>query len=283
MADRAQSLLWAHDAFRRLPRHVASLDVGALRSGGALVPLGSAEELFMLAEFVEGAEYADDLLRLRSGEALTPRDEARADALCDYLADIHRIAGPDPGLYARRIREVVGHGECIFGVADSYRGEQQVLQEIEHRCIDWRWRLKDRSWRLHQVHGDFHPWNILFRDGADFSALDRSRGEWGEPADDVACLTLNYLFFSLRRAGRLEGDFETLWLRFWRRYLEASGDAEVLEVAAPFLAWRGLVMASPVWYPGLEERLRRRLFDFILNVLAAGRFDPGRANAYLGA
>jgi hypothetical protein len=283
MADRAQIVLWAHDAFNRLPKHVVSLDVGAVRASGELVPLGDAEEFFMLADFVEGREYADDLLRLGSGSPLNDLDLERCEALCDYLVEIHRLRAPDPALYVRRVRELLGHGECLFGVADSYPpGYGAVLQEIETRCLAWRWRLKSRTHRLRQVHGDFHPWNILFRDGADFSALDRSRGEWGEPADDVACLTLNYLFFSLRRAGRLEGDFETLWLRFWRRYLEASGDAEVLEVAAPFLAWRGLVMASPVWYPGLEERLRRRLFDFILNVLAAGRFDPGRANAYLG-
>src|SRR5690606_10027368 len=85
MSDRAQSLLWAHRAFSSLPRHVASLDVGAVRSSGALVPLGNAEELVMLAQFVEGREYADDLLRLRAGGATTPLDEARTDALCDYL------------------------------------------------------------------------------------------------------------------------------------------------------------------------------------------------------
>src|SRR5688572_8479914 len=109
MADRAQSLLWAHDAFGKLPRHVASIDVGAVRSSGELVPLGAAEELFMLAEFIEGREYADDLLRLRAGGALSPMDVQRADALCDYLVEIHKVAGADPGLYARRIRETVGH------------------------------------------------------------------------------------------------------------------------------------------------------------------------------
>lgn len=282
MADRAQSLLWAHDAFGRLPRHVASLDVGAVRSSGELVPLGSAEELFMLAEFVDGREYADDLLRLRAGEPISARDLERADALCDYLVGIHRAGGPDPGLYVRRIRELVGHGECIFGVADSYPGEGKLLQEIEHRCIDWRWRLKRRTHRLRQVHGDFHPWNILFREGADFSVLDRSRGEWGEPADDVTCLALNYLFFSLQRAGRLEGDFERLWRRFWERYLERSGDRELLEVAAPFLAFRGLVMANPVWYPALDAGVRRKLFNFITNVLGEESFDPARANEYCG-
>jgi aminoglycoside phosphotransferase (APT) family kinase protein len=284
MADRAQLMLWAHHAFGALPRHVASLDVGAVRASGELVPLGNAEELFMLAEFVDGHEYADDLLRIRSSGEAVPLDLQRADALCDYLVEIHRVAGPDPGLYVRRVRELVGHGECLFGVADSYPQDGPVsfdlLKEIERRAIDWRWKLRSRGHRLRQVHGDFHPWNILFREGADFSVLDRSRGEWGEAADDVTCLTLNYLFFSLQRSGRLEGGFERLWRRFWERYLERSGDAELLEVAAPFFAWRGLVMASPVWYPSLDAGVRRKLTRFIVNVLDEARFDPARANAY---
>jgi len=255
MADRAQLLLWAHGAFGALPRHVASLDVGAVRSGGALESLGSAEELFMLAEFVEGREYADDLLRLRAGERAGGADFARADALCDYLAEIHRAKGPDPGLYVRRVRELLGHGECIFGVADAYPAGPLVpsVREIERRALEWRWKLKPRTHRLRQVHGDFHPWNLMFREGTDFSVLDRSRGEWGEPADDVTCLTLNYLFFSLQRAGRLEGDFERLFRGFWARYLERSGDLEMLEVAAPFFAFRALVMAKQ----GARLRLER--------------------------
>jgi hypothetical protein len=279
MADRAQSLLWAHGAFGRLPRHVASLDVGAVRSSGELVPLGAAEELFMLVEFVEGAEYADDLLRLRAGGDLSALDLQRADALCDYLVEIHKLAGPDPGLYVRRIRELVGHGECIFGVADSYP-ENALLPEIEKKCVEWRWKLRGRTHRLRQVHGDFHPWNIMFREGADFSVLDRSRGEWGEPADDVTCLALNYLFFSLQRSGRLDGAFERLWRRFWERYLERSGDRELVEVAAPFFAFRGLVMANPVWYPALDASVRRKMLSFVRNVLDAPTFDPARANEY---
>jgi hypothetical protein len=285
MADRAQLLLWAHGAFNRLPRHVPSLDVGAVRADGALESLGTAEELFMLAQFVEGREYADDLLRLRGGAAAVPQDFARADALCDYLVEIHRVPGPDPGLYVRRLRDLVGHGECIFGVADSYPQGPLVdsVREIERRALEWRWRLKAKAQRLRQVHGDFHPWNILFREGADFSVLDRSRGEWGEAADDVTCLSLNYLFFSLQRSGRLEGDFERLFRGFWARYLERAGDLEILDVAAPFFAFRALVMANPLWYPALEAGVRRKVLDFALNVLDAPRFDPAQANAYCGA
>jgi hypothetical protein len=284
MADRAQPLLWAHDAFGRLPKHVHSLDVGAVRKTGELVPLGNAEELFMLAEFIEGREYADDLLRLRAGEALRPLDLERADALCDYLVEIHKVRSKDVGLYVRRARELVGHGECIFGVDDSYPLDgpvsPEVLCAIEQRAVAWRWKLRRKQHRLRQVHGDFHPWNILFRAGADFSVLDRSRGEWGEPADDVACLAMNYLFFSLQRSGRLEGDFERLWLGFWTRYLERSGDRELLEVAAPFLAFRGLVMANPLWYPALAAGVREAIVRFVVNVLDEDSFDPARAQEY---
>jgi aminoglycoside phosphotransferase (APT) family kinase protein len=178
------------------------------------------------------------------------------------------------------VRELIGHGECIFGVVDSYPEPDRTLQDIEARCLDWRWKLRGRTRRLCQVHGDFHPWNILFREGADFSVLDRSRGEWGEAADDVVCLALNYLFFSLQRSGRLEGGFETLWQRFWARYLERSGDSELLEVVAPFFAFRGLVMANPLWYPALGAGLRTMLLRFVRNVLDEARFEPARVNAY---
>jgi hypothetical protein len=285
MADRAHSLLWAHDAFGRLPRHVRSLDVGAVRANGELVPLGNAEELFQLAEFVEGHEYADDLIALRGGAAHGALDRARCDALCDYLVDAHAVRRDEPALYLRRVRELVGHGECIFGVADSYPAGGPValetLRDIELRCVRWRWRLRERAGRLCRVHGDFHPWNILFRDGVDFSVLDRSRGEWGEAADDVACLALNYLFFSLQRSGRLEGSLRELWLRFWDRYLGRTADAGLLEVAAPFIAFRGLVMANPLWYPNLAPDVRAALIRFIVNVLDAERFDPSRVDEYL--
>ena len=147
-------------------------------------------------DFVEGQGYFQDLARLKLGGPVRDLDRDRADALCDYLVGIHATRGGDPGLYVRRIRELLGHGECIMGLVDSYPPRFDfitpgLLEGLEHRCLAWRWRLKDRTHRLRQVHGDFHPWNLLFREGTDFTALDRSRGEWGEPADDVTCLTTN--------------------------------------------------------------------------------------------
>ena len=287
MADRAQMLLWDHATFNKLPRHIRSIDAGAFRRNGSTVSLGDAEEFFILTEYADGNGYSEDLARLRDGGSLADLDISRADALSDYLVEIHRVEGNDPGLYVRRIRELVGHSECIMGLIDSYPAAPNsispgILQSIEHACIDWRWRLKDRTKRLRQVHGDFHPWNILFREGADFTVLDRSRGEWGEPADDVTSLSMNYLFFSLQRYGRLEGPFELLFRRFWDRYLTKSGDSEVLQVSAPFFTFRGLVMAHPLWYPNLDVSVRRKLIHFVETVLREDTFRPEEVNRYCG-
>lgn len=285
-SDRAQAILWEHDAFNKLPRHVHSLDSGAFLHSGRLLSTGAAEEFFLLTEFVEGRGYFLDLERIGRTGAAEPLDSARTMALADYLAQVHATKHSSAGLYRRRIRDLLGHGECIMGLVDNYPDryefiDQTLLRTIERACLDWRWRIKDRSDRLCQVHGDFHPWNILFREGAEFTLLDRSRGEWGEPADDTTCLSINYLFSSVLRSGRLDGPFAQLFHLFWERYLERTGDHEMLAVAPPFLAWRGLVIASPVWYPRLPSGVRRTIFTFIQNVLAAERFDPADVNRYL--
>ena len=285
-SDRAQAILWEHSAFNNLPRHVRSLDSGAFLDSGAIISTGRTREFFLLTEFVHGQGYFKDLDRIKHSSTAAEEDLKRVMALSDYLVGIHAHKLDAPGLYSRKIRDLLGHGECIMGMIDNYPLsydfiDQPLLKQIEISCLEWRWNIKHRSHRLCQVHGDFHPYNILFREGTDFTLLDRSRGEWGEAADDTTCLSINYLLSSLLRSGRLEGPFEIMFHSFWENYLAKTNDREMLEVAAPFFAWRGLVIASPVWYPHLPGGVRRSLFNFIRNVLADARFAPEDVNRYL--
>jgi hypothetical protein len=61
--------------------------------------------------------YAADPDRIRDSGELKDLDLKRADALCDYLLDIHQVRSNDPGLYLRRTRELVGDGERIMELA----------------------------------------------------------------------------------------------------------------------------------------------------------------------
>lgn len=285
-ADRAGVLIWAHDAYGKLPRHVKSLDVGFFTREGQLQSAGCAEEYFLLVEKAEGAAYRLDLERIRTDGTATALDLDRAGALSAYLAEIHAVKGQDVQLYFRRIRDLLGHGEGIMGILDGYPADYPLLPAkqqylIESGCVAWRHYLKEKAKRLSIVHGDFHPWNILFREGADFTLLDRSRGEWGEPADDIAALSINYLFFSLLRSGRMEGAFRQLFDLFYGTYVDRTRDLELNFVIPPFYVFRALVVASPRWYPDLPEEVRVKLFRFVQAMLRVEQFDPHDLNRYL--
>ena len=171
-----------------------------------------------------------------------------------------------------------------MGILDSYPHPSSVLpppacEALEVGMVRWRWRLRDRAHRLSRTHGDFHPWNILFREGTDFSVLDRSRGEWGEPADDVAALAINYLFFGMRKAARhgergVAEPFRGLFHDFLGTYIETSRDYELLETLPPFLAFRALVLAHPRWYPDLPGSVRSDLAHLAGSLTQLTRFDP---------
>jgi hypothetical protein len=287
-SDRAAILLWQHSAFNKLPRHVSSVDVGSFSNDGkTLKSLGDCVEFFIVTDFVEGSPYHDDLDRIKETCKVTDLDEERCLALSDYLVEIHSVKKKDAlGLYVRRIRDLTGQGEGIFGLTDSYPSnlgyvDEKYFVQLEKDCLDWRWRLKHKTHRLSQVHGDFHSWNVLFRQGLDFTVLDRSRGEWGEPADDVSAMTINYVFYSLQTFGEMDGPFGRLFKLFWKNYLDKTGDGEILKVIQPFYAWRSLVLASPLWYPNLPLIARKKILRFAARVLNAREFNLESVEDYL--
>lgn len=173
----------------------------------------------------------------------------------------------------------------IFGIADGYADDVPAaprprLERIQRQCLDWRFRLTHRHDRLRRIHGDFHPFNVLFDDHSELSVLDASRGSVGDAADDVTCMAINYAFFSLGHPGSWRTALRALWYGFWEGYAACAKDEGLLEVVAPFLAWRGLVLASPAWYPELRAEDRDRLLCFVELVLSAEKFWPAMADEF---
>ncbi len=277
-ADRAANQILAWDTFGTIPRHVRPVEIGAL-CGERMVPLDDLGELYLVTEWAPGAPYADDLRRVAGEGAAAALDGARCDALADYLVALHRERGGRDAVYRRSLRDLVGSGEGIFGIVDGYPADTPGapparLQAIERAALGWRWRLRGRGERLARIHGDFHPFNVLFGAGTDLTVLDASRGCRGDPADDVTCMAVNYLFFALARPPAARAALARLWRRFLERYLDGGGDRGVLEAAAPFFAWRCLVVCCPRFYPDLDAASRDRLLALAERALAADRLEP---------
>ena len=283
--DRVAAVWLDFNTFGRLPYHVPAVDMVMQTGEGTIKSIGSARELLLVTAFRPGRPYANDLMRIQKEGKAHPLDIERVDTLAACLAEIHQVKHDDPLLWQRRLRDLIGHGEGIMGLTDSYPKEVPYIDAAELRSIEeeangWRWRLKPMSHRLSQVHGDFHPFNVIFEEGVTIHLLDRSRGEWGEPADDVSCMSINYLFFSLQRSGRLEGAFRELHDRFWDRYLHLRPDEELSSVIQPWFAWRALVLASPIWYPNLAEEVREKMLAFARRVLSTESYDYHQVNHY---
>ncbi|OGW42742.1 MAG: hypothetical protein A2Y66_06485 [Nitrospirae bacterium RBG_13_41_22] len=300
-SDRASVFLLDLDEYKNLPRHVKAVDVLSETDDGSIKSIGGGKEYYLLMEKAEGVNYFNDLSEFSKKESLDDMDVKKIIAMTSYLAEIHTVKKDSRTLYWRKLRDTVGHGECLMGVFDTYPdgtityGE---MADIIKKSVDWYARLKPKYRRLSQIHGDFHPGNIWFTskggccppldnplstdiDNIDFILLDRSRGPWGEPADDVTALTINYIFFSVKNHGDVRGAYLEGLNLFFDEYIKVSGDTEITKVVAPFFAFRGAVVANPVFYPELTSEQRRLIFKFINNVLDDDRFKLEKINGYL--
>ena len=282
-ADRAAEMLLAYDTFGSIPGHVEALDIGAFDEHGGTVSLVDTGEFYVLTTWAAGEIYAEQLRRVAARGNAESGELKCVERLAHTLAELHAEKHTSAAAYERSVRDLVGSGEGIFGIVDSYPADapgapRQRVQAIERRCVEWRWRLREHNQRLARIHGDFHPFNIVVGDGGKIQLLDASRGCRGDPADDLTALAINFVFFALETPGSWARGFGRLWERFFAAYLEQSGDRGVLSVAPPFLAWRGLVVADPAWYPDVGGKIRDALLSFVERTLDAGFLDPASAN-----
>lgn len=303
-SDRAGVFLLDLDEFKNLPKHVQAVDVLSEMEDGSIKSIGGGKEYYLLMERAEGRDYFPDLNGLSDKNALAPADIGKIKIMASYLAQIHSLKKDSRTLYWRKLRDTVGHGECLMGVFDTYPEgtlPYEEMAEIIKKSVDRIMTLKPKYKRLSQIHGDFHPGNIWFKEAqgmeqragdraqreksasaaGDFILLDRSRGPWGEPADDVTALAINYVFFSVKHHGDVRGAYLEGLRMFFDEYIRESGDEEIKEVTSPFFAFRGAVVANPVFYPELTSGQRRLIFRFMHNVLDDEAFRPEKVNDYL--
>ncbi len=282
-SDRAAVFLLALKEYNNLPRHVEAVDVLSLDAQGRVKSIGGGTEYYLLMQTATGIDYFNDLEAMRHKAHLDTQDVEKIKAMAAYLAEIHSARADNRHLYWRKIRDTIGHGECLMGVFDFYPDgtlSYQEMGDIEKLCIDWRVKLKPKSHRLCQIHGDFHPGNVWFKSPTDFILLDRSRGAYGDSADDITAMSINFIFYSIMYHGSFGGSYREAFDLFFQEYLSATKDEELLEVLAPFYAFRGAVVCHPLFYPNLQADRRRIIIDFIVRVLKSQSFDIAQTEKY---
>lgn len=267
--DRARELVWRLEGYPAIPGHVVCRHSARITPYG-LAPLDPVQSApagatwCVLEPAVSGVLLADRLADL--DPAVGGRD---AELLAGFLARLHQPVPDDGRRYRRSLRDTLMN--ATFRLLDSSMAYWDRLpaerERIEHHLARWRIRLSGRVDRLRRTHNDFHPWNI-FLDGDRVRVVGARLPGMGDPADDLAALLVNYLWFSLRRCHRFTGCYLAAYREVWRGYQELTGDAECAAVFPPFLAKRLLVILNPVYYPDQPEPLVRALTALTLAVLA---------------
>ncbi len=290
-SDRAQVFLLQDRLANRTPCHVRSVGVGGYTSSGKLISMGGAEDFFQIVEVASGVPYVNDLSRIERDGRCEARDEKRVKLLSDYLVKLHRSEFKGPAdrkrsIRLRHLRDAVGHGEMLMGVLDTYPEKLRwpdsgLIAEVLSRAVRYAVKIRDVDLPLVRMHGDYHPGNIWFASPSKFTLLDASREEHGLAADDLTALSINYIWYALKTTGGFKGPFSELFIRFWENYLERTGDRSALIAAPLFFAFRAAVVAHPVFYPDQSPATRKKIFDFILNVLGGDGLRLDRIASYV--
>lgn len=295
--DRAKDALWT---FRTstLPRQPKTITVGSLKEG-QLVPFCNNSEYFVVLQEALGRSYHLFLSDALKRGKITDDDRKAALNLSDYLVGIHKTKGP-PSLYKRHLIDVFGGPEGIAGVSTylwnslsdqvcieklgkSKTEIRKDILELKKKAVEHADRIEDLTHRSSQMHGDFHPFeNVRYEKYPDeYWILDRSRAEYGEPADDVTSMWMNYLNHALLDKGSYSDKFGDIGKLFFNNYLQKTSDYEMLKTVQPFFIWRGLVISNPTWYPNTPIGTRNKIFNFMKNVSDVEEFDPKKVNSYL--
>jgi len=301
-SDRANTLIRALLDYNILPKHVKAIDVGSIQENDKLLSIQKPKDFFIVLEEAKGIEYWKDLDKIRDEGVLKGEDLEKIRILGRYLADIHSInydVDNRRHLYRRVVRDFVGHGELTMGVIDTFPDNltftsSSELLEIVKKMVEWWDRIKDKDHRLTIIHGDFYPGNIWF-DDEKLVVLDKSRFRYGEPADDITALTMNFINYSVMSYGNFRDPFKRLTETFFKEYFKHRKDDEMFEVSPLFFAFRAIVCIHPVFYSKewmkshgfsqdrveMADESKKKIINYMRNILDEKEFDVKNINSYL--
>ncbi|MGQ9582697.1 MAG: hypothetical protein ACUVV6_04185 [Thermoplasmatota archaeon] len=195
-----------------------------------------------VARFVAGGRgralelrpYRERLARVAEEGELTGEDEALARGLGTELVLIHSERRRDPELYRRGLRR--SFENILSGLDALVSGELMFPDEASELAVmaaRWWGRLRLRPERLSRAWGGRIP-DELWAAGGEL-VLGRAAEGWGDPAQELASGALLFLTGAIVETGGFAGPFRELFLAFFGRYIEETGEgAQGALEALPF-------------------------------------------------
>ena len=275
-----------------MDNHVKSEDVIAQNEDNSLTSVGNAKEFYILMEEAKGDDLFKDFNEIKETKQLKDETKEKILTISNFLVELHKNKHKSIPLYRRKIRDTIGSGGSLIGLLDMHpdsafeQFEKKWMSIVSKSIIFWR-RSRDMHNRLCEIHADYHPGNLWFEDQK-LTILDRSRGRFGEPADDITAFIINPIMYSLITNGNFEGPFKEIFDIFWNNYFKKTNDKEMRKIMAPYIAFRVAVVTNPIFYNdeslGGKEKakfIRTKMINLALNILKDNEFNPGKINTYL--
>lgn len=270
--DAAADALWRLTNYSVWPGHSNASVAAIICSDGRIVSIAAPVAGAVSVELpLAGKRYADFL---RNASYLRTREALRdARAVCRAIAAGHRPAGANAKVaYRRALRlSLVDSFLRTTESASFWRMRKKELAGLERLVLDWRAKLAPLFRRAVSLHADPHPWNVLL-DGTRVSFLGRRFPCIGEPAADLAALSINFLLLAEAQPEQADR-YHELFRAFWRCYEQTTGDRQAARLSPPFFAIRAAVFLNDYFYASLPGRARMAMFRLLEEALG-GSWEP---------
>jgi hypothetical protein len=227
--------------------------------------------------------YEQDLWEMGSADRARRSDRARARSLALALTALHSERS-DPSGYCRGLTRALCGEEGVPRLADWLGDAHPVLrpdrlERIEVAIVHWRWLLREKKHRNRRIHGSLRPESIFFRD--DECVLLAAAPRTGDPAQDIAAVSLRYVTSALAHRQKFDGAAREAWDELWSTYLTETRDMEILEVVPPFYAREVLELVALDAPEPLPEPMQRVLVEFAEVMLSGRPFRPDHLDGIL--
>lgn len=234
--------------------------IGTCDDDNSMLQLG--HRVYEMFEFIDGERCGNSLEEtMRAGQTLAYFHAAVCDFRSEWqppVGSYHRAPNVRAGLNA--IPTVSAGNDSVIGHEEDLLQLTQSLHEDYQAAADAAAERIPVVARETIIHGDWHPGNMLFRDGRVVAVIDFDAARRQPPVVDVAYGMLQFSILRAATAPDLWPDFfdEARMRRFLAGYRDEAGELDPAQrLAVPDLMIEALIAeaALPIAVTGSFGRL----------------------------